>query len=246
MSIAQKDSSLSGERFVSERMKRRAISNHRYGTQWGFTLAELIISITVMSMLSLTVASLSVGLANARESTEGFYHSMQVARNGLRRVQGQINQSNLVTALYGTSLAYWGEDTNRDGLISPSELRYIWYDATQKQLLLSRIKYPEDWPQDWINAYDYPVSLSWATSVWNVRSWLTYAYWEERTVLAVDVTAVRFITDTAPPLGKTLQVEITIGDEPQKVSLRGSASLRMDWVSHVGVVSGYWALDTEL
>ena len=80
----------------------------------GFTLAELLTAMMVMSIISLAVLSLTMALTTAQEYSEDFYRHVQIARNSLRRIERDINKANLITTGDADTLVYW-EDTNGNG-----------------------------------------------------------------------------------------------------------------------------------
>jgi prepilin-type N-terminal cleavage/methylation domain-containing protein len=191
----------------------------------GFTLAELLTAMMVMSIISLAVLSLTMALTTAQEYSEDFYRHVQIARNSLRRIERDINKANLITTGDADTLVYW-EDTNGNGDIELRELRMITTDLATGKVMLCYAKFPVAWPQTWIDQWDDAMTVALATDLTEAVSWIKNVQWAAEDALATEVTSLKFTVSSALPTAEMVQIEIKVGSGPGAVELRSTASMR--------------------
>ena len=100
-------------------MKRR---NLKYK---GFTLAELLMAVWVMSIILAAVAALSFALGSANDSVDNTSQIYSRLRYTTIRLGDLIKNSKLICANSGSSVALWQADYNNDSKIEPNEMAYI-------------------------------------------------------------------------------------------------------------------------
>jgi prepilin-type N-terminal cleavage/methylation domain-containing protein len=90
-----------------------------------FTLAELLVTLVVTSILLLAVATLAFAMSSAtRDSDDTTFKEAQLRQTRLR-VGELISHCKLICAAPGNDLAVWQADSNSDGQINVGELAYI-------------------------------------------------------------------------------------------------------------------------
>ncbi|MCP4376762.1 MAG: prepilin-type N-terminal cleavage/methylation domain-containing protein [bacterium] len=204
----------------------------------GFTLAELLMSLLVTSVIALAVTSLTISLTKADEYSENFYRHVQIARNSLRRIERDINKAKLITAGSSTSLVYWLEDANDNGDIELTELRLITADVATGKVLLYRAEFPSAWPAAWKTVFDNAMTVPIATNLTIAGIWIKNSLWAHTEELATEVTSFAFTASPSIPTSEVLQTEITVGDGPGLVELRSSASMRANKLAYLYKDSG--------
>jgi len=181
-------------------MKQR---NYRYS---GFTLAELLMAVWVMSIILAAVATLSFVLGNASDSADDTSEIQSRVRYATMRLGGLIKNSKLICANWGTSAAIWQADYDGDSQIDPNEIVYIESGSSNNYIkLISFSPYPS------AVVASFPGTPG---SIQNgqARVWLT-ANCEETPVTLIDnCSYVNFTTDrTDPPWTFSKMLNISFG-----------------------------------
>ena len=208
----------------------------------GFTLAEMLMALLVMSIISLAVVSLTMALTTAQECSDDFYRHVQIARNSLRRIERDINRAKLITAGDSNTLVYWLDDTNGNGDIELRELRLITTDIATGRVMLCRAVFPPFWPQDWKDTWDSSMTVQIATDLASAISWIKNVQWASADALATEVTSLTFTASPAIPTAEVLQIELKVGEGPGAVELRSSASMRANKISDLYMDAGLYYL----
>lgn len=91
----------------------------------GFTLAELIMAVWVMSIILVAVATLSFALGSANDSADNSSEVYSRIRYTTMRLGEIIKNCKLICANSGTSAAIWRADYNNNNKIEPNEILYI-------------------------------------------------------------------------------------------------------------------------
>ncbi|MGA2915087.1 MAG: prepilin-type N-terminal cleavage/methylation domain-containing protein [Sedimentisphaerales bacterium] len=91
----------------------------------GFTLAELLMAVWVMSIILAAVAALSFALGSANDSVTNNSVIYSKIRYTTMRLGEIVKNCKLICANSGTSAAIWQADYNNDSKIEPNEMLYI-------------------------------------------------------------------------------------------------------------------------
>ncbi len=91
----------------------------------GFTLVELLVALTVSSIVLGAVAALAYALGRANDSTEDLSQKQAQLRYTTIRLPQLIRHSKLVCGTPAGSLALWQADDNDKDKINPAEIVYI-------------------------------------------------------------------------------------------------------------------------
>jgi prepilin-type N-terminal cleavage/methylation domain-containing protein len=97
----------------------------RYNKYRGFTLAELLMAVWVMSIILAAVAVLSFALGSANDSADDTSQIQSRVRYTTMQLGELIKNSKLICANTGTSVAIWQADYNGNSQIDPNEMVYI-------------------------------------------------------------------------------------------------------------------------
>ena len=208
-----------------------------------FTLVELVLAMSITSLIGLAVAGAAMALSASYASSQEQYQNIQVARSVVRRLRSNIRTARLVTACNGSDIVVWTEDKNGDGKINITEIVLWQFLPHPGRIREKRIVFPDDWSPDQIETYDVVVPLSVASSVLNVQEYLKkLGSYSQVTVLANDISNLRLIASPAAPLTTYVGLDLTVGQGEYSIALRSAATLRKDEVDRVGIAGGQWVL----
>jgi len=148
----------------------------------GFTLVELLVALTVSSVVLTAVATLAYALGSANDSTDDTSRKQAQVRYTTLRISELVRQCKLVCFAGPADFAVWRADENNDGRINFSELVYIEKGAGADHLHLRQ--FPVSWGSDpVVNLSDIRAfSTSW---------WVAYNMAVESTALIPQCSNVR-------------------------------------------------------
>lgn len=208
----------------------------------GFTLAELVVALSITSVVGLAVAGVASVLSGAYEHSEDYYQCLQGARVASMRLANTVRTAKLVTACSGEAIVIWAEDTNADGQINVTEVVSVYRDTASLTLLERRTVLPDSLSPLLRQSMDYVVPLSALTDVAAGTNLAPYPVYDQKRVLATDVSLFRPRCDVPPPMSKRVDFALEIRRGDASLSTRGAASLRADKTSYVEQVDGAYAL----
>jgi prepilin-type N-terminal cleavage/methylation domain-containing protein len=211
----------------------------------GLTLAELLIAMTVMSVIGLAVTGVAMALSSAHAASEAYNQYVQTGRVAMARVTQKVRGSSLIVSADAQRLVLWSGDANADGRISLDEVAVITYDGPARQVRHYAVEFPDHWP-NWMKALlNSSLELRSLSSAASVEWWLSRHWLCQTTVLADDVLDFSPSVSPAAPLSTIASVEMTVGDDAHEVTLHNAAGLRADKTSHVYESDDEFFLDTE-
>lgn len=115
-------------RFTARRARRRAI-----------TLVELLIALTIASLVGLATVGMLTAAAYGSTSQLGMRKLMVVTRTVSMRVNHAISTClDFGVQPAGNNMIIWVEDTNDDDVWQYGEILLLEYDSTNKELLMYR------------------------------------------------------------------------------------------------------------
>ncbi len=91
----------------------------------GLTLVELLVALSVSSIILTAVATLAFALSSAHDSTEDTSQKQAQVRFATLKLSNLIRYSKLVCYISDDDIAFWVADKNGDKQINISELVYI-------------------------------------------------------------------------------------------------------------------------
>jgi prepilin-type N-terminal cleavage/methylation domain-containing protein len=164
----------------------------------GFTLAELLMAVWVMSIILAAIATLSFALGSANDSADDTSEIQSRIRYTTMRLGELIRNSKLVCAKWDSSVAIWQADDNGNSQIDPNEIVYIEYDGSNNCLKL--ISFTPT-----AAVVSFPRTLG---SIGNgqARTWLGANTQVNDVNLINNCSYVTFTTDQPPPFSKRLNL----------------------------------------
>ena len=107
----------------------------------GFTLAELVIGITVLGIILAVSAGLAFAMNSAERVTDEMVESQLHVRYATMRISELIGSSNMIfaTSYLHNGIAIW-RDGDGDGRIDSAELVYVEHDVAKRELNI--VDYP--------------------------------------------------------------------------------------------------------
>jgi prepilin-type N-terminal cleavage/methylation domain-containing protein len=191
----------------------------------GFTLIELMISLIVLSMISLTVAGVWRGISTGYSNSQRHQQNLQMARVGMAKVHHLVRDCELVTAWdksnYG-SMSMWWEDSNDDGHINISELRLVGELLQPGKIHMIRNVFP-----DGMGALDVTVKHGDVDSVNKVFGlMISNGPYMEMTLLMEDVRQFELRPDDDSPETRSVDIRLEVGSSDASIDLRSTATIR--------------------
>jgi len=173
-------------------MKQR---NYRYS---GFTLAELLMAMWVVSIIFAAMASLTFALGYANDSIDDVSEIQSRIRYTTMRLGELVRNSKLICANSGSSVAIWQADYNGDNQIDPNEIVYIESGSSNNYIKLVGFS-------STAAVASFPRTLG---SIGNgqARTWLNANTQVKDVNLINNCSYVTFTTDQSPPSSKRLNI----------------------------------------
>jgi prepilin-type N-terminal cleavage/methylation domain-containing protein len=134
----------------------------------GFTMIELLLSLAITAVVAAGVAAmlggLATGIALGSDARTGL---LATAATHGRLVEELVGTECVLTVKDGDAVL-WKGDVTPSGLIEPSELQWITFDAEFGELRRSSIRFPEDWSTIDRLTFDRPITrASQLSAEWN-------------------------------------------------------------------------------
>lgn len=204
-----------------------------------FTLVELLLSMSIMSVIGLAVAVLSAAISDGYIASDGYYDALQCGRNTMSRTEANARKAKLIVASSSTAVVFWIGDTNGDGLINLDEIKTITFNAAASEIDEVAVNFGNASNRAALNVNVPLSSLGTVAAALAVQQASTYCV---TTPLASNVGNVQVQVSPAAPLATRLDLQFTLGSGEQKLTLNNTAHLRADSTSHVGQNGSTWVL----
>jgi len=204
----------------------------------GFTIAEIVLALSIASVIGLSVAMVSMALSTAHEhSLERDVH-VQTARSVIRTVESIISKSRLVTGRSPSDLSLWASDANNDGLINVSELVVLTYNSAAGHIAQTQVVFPDAMSESMRAALDEGKLLKDVLDPTSVREMMLVEFpsYCRQTTLAENVLGVSVTTDVDPPKTCVVKLKVQVGTPDWSMTLYGGAALRADSTRLVGTL----------
>ena len=167
----------------------------------GFTLVELLVGLTVSSIVLAAVATLAYAMSSANDSTDDTSVKQAQVRYTTLRLSELIRQCKLICFAGPDDLTVWRGDDNEDGQINSSELVCIEKGASS----------------DHLQVCDFPVSGGWDPGVkisdigaYSTSWWLSFNLNVRRTMLIGQCGNMEFSFDALPPATRFVNVSFDL------------------------------------
>lgn len=203
------------------------------------TVAELVISIAVVSVIAAAVAGLSFALSSAHAHSQGHYLHMQSARNGVLRLQKMVRESLLITSADDNAIVLWTGDHNNDGYINRSEIILVQWDSYTREVGVYRVDIAAD------HSNNYRMKLKKFTDMDTARYTLLTDPRVTYRPLAQGIWEFGISCEPDPPFAKRADVRIVAGPPRRRyrpAALRSAAAMLYDQTGRVEWTGSEWVL----
>jgi len=207
----------------------------------GFTLAELILAITITSMVAVAVAGATMALYSAYRRSEGFNDSLQTARAATRMLQAMVVEAQLITAVEPGGFAVW-RDTNGDDLINLTELVPVIHDPATNTIKKYIIEYPPEWSQEMRDSCDYSIVLKDATDLDEVVNRITGDAHHRIVTLAENIETFAVYARAPGPVNTFLETTVQAKTDSRAITLTTGATMEDHAVDRLQFQGGHWIL----
>ncbi|MEM8834217.1 MAG: prepilin-type N-terminal cleavage/methylation domain-containing protein [Planctomycetota bacterium] len=185
-------------------------------TRRGLTLLELLIALTITSMIGLAMATTLVASARSVQSASEARSALQRFHALRQRVRGYTDPALAVLASNDQQgFALWLHDENASNSVNLSELRVVWYEPDTQRVTLERVEFPEDWDDAQVAAAD--TALADGADPFLAMESQRLLDQTTTLVLADGIASTRLLfddqIDVRDSVRPRLEVEIEMGDE---------------------------------
>lgn len=124
-------------------------------TRRGLTLLELLIALTITSLIGLAMATTLVASARSIQSASEARSALQRFHALRERIRNYTNPALAVLASDDEQgFALWLHDEAENNEVNLSELRVIWYESDSQRVTLERVEFPEEWTDEQVELAD--------------------------------------------------------------------------------------------
>lgn len=131
----------------------------RRGRRQGMTLLELLLAFSITAIIGLAMATV---MTTAARGISG----AGLARSALQRVHAAYIRTRaytdsglcLLSVDQDKGFAFWLHDETPGGRLNLLELRIFWWNNGDGTLAVERVKLPEGWAKELVDAYNVPIS----------------------------------------------------------------------------------------
>lgn len=198
----------------------------------GFTIAEMLMALTVSSVIALAAGGLATGLGYSYQHQDDYRQTVQDASGVVREIRMQVTKAQLITGVWGTAVAFW-TDANSNMAASLSELTLVQYDAAAKQITETRLIFSSGWTPAQISAADVAMTMTEASTLATIQTKFTQNTYAQKSVIAEDVQAFSVTGGAAGANNNVIQVTVTVGTGAKQISMRSQMALRASLIGKV-------------
>jgi prepilin-type N-terminal cleavage/methylation domain-containing protein len=188
-----------------------------------FTLAELLITLIVTSILLAALATLAYAVSSAASTDSDIAVTQAQLRQGTLRLQELIRDCRLVCAVSTVDLAIWRADDNNDGAINVNELVYIEWLVGEGAETLQLCRFA--------SATNPRVTFS-AGSLSMTKAQLVSSHSGTRIPLIPDGYNVQLTLDLDPPSTRQVTVSLDMTEDDAVKHYEVHTALRA-WAGHL-------------
>ncbi|MHC4742901.1 MAG: PilW family protein [Planctomycetota bacterium] len=178
-------------------INRRLSSGRRPG---GFTLVELLVALSVSSIILGAVAALAFAVQSANDTTDDTERKQAQVRYATLRISDLVRHSKLICYAGTDDFVVWKGDANGDGLINSSEI--VCVEKGSEGTLLRLGDFPAGGSDPTIDFGDIgAVSTAW---------WSGYGVSIRWTTLIPECGNVEFSFDALPPWSRYVNISFDL------------------------------------
>ncbi|MCY2931995.1 MAG: prepilin-type N-terminal cleavage/methylation domain-containing protein [Planctomycetota bacterium] len=198
----------------------------------GFTIAEVLMALSVASVIALAAGGVATGLAYSYQHQDDYRQSVQDASGVMRELRTVVSKAQLIPSVWGGGLIVWA-DANADMAFTLSELTLIQYSASTKQVTEKRLIFPASWTHAQIALSDTPMTLTASSNLFTLLLAFTLNGNTQTLVLAEDVQAFSVTGSAGGSNNNVVQASITVGTGAKQFTLRSEMALRASLIGKV-------------
>ncbi|MFC1675696.1 PilW family protein [Planctomycetota bacterium] len=199
---------------------KKLLHNKQYKmNRKGFTLAELIVALTMTVVILTAVTALTFAVSSANDAADDTNAKQAQLRYATLRITELIRHCKLICRVSENDIAIWRADDNGDGQINTNELVYIessaWPDNFIRLVEFSQSGASSEMPRPLDQIYDGSIKAG-LISVGN----------PVYTVLIPQCDNVSLTTDVNPPLSRFVTVSFDLTENGTAHQYQINASMR--------------------
>ena len=191
----------------------------------GFTLAELVMSLAVSSVVLAAAAALAYAVCHAWSKSEDINEVVSSGRNGMVRMSDRIRSARAIGYVAPGVLMLWRQDANEDGQVNRNELTLLQVDPATGRLNEGQLLFPAGTSQAVIDSHSTALTAAQFTAAPVVSQLRGDAFFAEGP-LAEYVQDVTWIVDAAPPATRLVQAQLTLTKDALTQVLHAGMALR--------------------
>lgn len=180
--------------------RREAKRLSSYSGRGGFSLVELLVALTVSSIVLAAVATLAYAMSSANDSTDDTSFKQAQVRYTTLRLSELIRQCKLICFAGADDLTVWRGDDNADGQINSSELVVVEKGSSGDHLQFC----------DFPGAVGDPVVDLSAIGAYSTSWWVSLGLSIRRTTLIEECIDMEFSFDALPPTTRFVNVSFDL------------------------------------
>jgi len=211
-----------------------------------FTLAELVMALSLTAVIALAAATLAGALSSAHGQTDAMSGAIQSGRTAMMSLDASLRKAKLVAAADGSRLVLWTGDANGDERINVNELVLLTSQPASHTVERWEVVFPASMAPALLEALNVQRDLADVDAVDDVTALLEQAVYQDyliKTILATDVVDFQVVADQTAPLSRLLLLRLRVGPTGQQIALTNSVRLRADVVDRVAMIEGVPVLD---
>lgn len=187
----------------------------------GLTLLELVLALGATGFLGLAISAMLTAVAYGSQTADGLQHLVTRHQVLAGRVGNAIRGSRQVLDHSPTEIVLWYDDLNDNGVVEGTELMWLRYDGTARELKMDR---PDLSAPGIFGAVTEPGPF---TSYGFIRWGFDFVNWLEENTWSRNVSACEFTLNNADPLLATLvTVTVTFEENGQTDTMVHAFKLR--------------------
>ncbi|MBW8016367.1 MAG: prepilin-type N-terminal cleavage/methylation domain-containing protein [Planctomycetes bacterium] len=117
--------------------------SHLTGRCGGFTLVELIMALSVTSIILAAAATLAFAVSSAEEATGEMGQRQAHLRFASMRLRELARNSCLAFTYSTTGVIFWKDDLNADGAINGNEVAWLYVDNVGSEYAINLMEFPD-------------------------------------------------------------------------------------------------------
>ena len=212
------------------------------------TLAELILAVSITSVIGAAAATLTAALSSAHGQTDAMNTSIQSGRTAMMHMEATLRKARLICGTGDGQAVTWAGDLNEDGEINLNELTLFQFVSDSGTVEQLQIVFPPGMSQGSLDSLNVTIALYSLADPDDLRDAMERRRYEDyltRIVLATGATDFDVVTDPAAPYSRLALLRLTVGPAGQQIKLSNAVHLRADMVGSIRTSRGRCVLELD-